>query len=131
MPCDDVDQPRNWPAEHFHSELAFNIEETRKRIADIEDQLREKQFDARVQAKAHALMASLPFALGALDSRLVIMAQQLAAKAERQQMRYFEHVLVTPGTQFVADDPLFNVLAREAAYASSPEVAASPTYKPS
>ena len=84
---DDVDQPRNWPPEHFHSELAFNIEETRKRIADIEDQLRENQFDARVEAKAHAIMASLPFALAALDKSLVVVAQQLAANHENNQRR--------------------------------------------
>lgn len=105
---DQVDQPRQWAADNYDHELAFNIEATRRRIDELEDQLRTNDFGGGVNANADEMLAPLSVSLDALGSQLAMFAKQLAAKAERQQMLYFEHVLQSPAIPFVADDRLFD-----------------------
>lgn len=43
----EVDVPRTWSGNSFDDAITFNIEETRKRIARIEDQLRTNSFETQ------------------------------------------------------------------------------------
>jgi len=103
----EVDQPRTWADEHFHAELAFNLEATQQRIADLEDQMLVNVFDGGVEGKANEMLAPLSVSLSALSEQLALFAKQLGAKAERQQMRYLEHMLNAPWARFQPDDELF------------------------
>lgn len=102
-----VDQPRELPAEAYDDAVSFNIEETRVRIRDLDNQLRSNAFSDQVEANVSAMLEAFGLAIGELDIHLATLARQLAAKAEREQMRYFEHQLLRPERRFEADDPLF------------------------
>jgi hypothetical protein len=108
---DEIDQPRDWPDEHYHCEIAFNVEMMRKRIAELEDQLRDNRFDRDVEAKARQMLEPLSVSMDALSSQLAILAQQLAAKATRQQIVHFEHVLRTPAAG-IGVRPIFAISRR-------------------
>ena len=103
----DVDRPRMWPDDNFEATLALNVEETRRRIEELEDQLRTNVFDGLVDENARQMLVPFSTSLDALSGQLAMFARQLAAKAERQQMRYFDHVLQTPAAPFRVDDALF------------------------
>lgn len=103
----DVDRPRTWPDDNFDATLALNVEETRRRIEELEDQLRTNVFDGLVDENARQMLVPFSTSLEALSGQLAMFARQLAAKAERQQMRYYEHVLHTPAAPFAVDDALF------------------------
>lgn len=102
-----VDHPRDWADEHFDLELAFNLDETQRRISDLEDQMRVNEFDGGVEGKAGEMLAPLSVSLNTLSSQLALFAKQLAARAERQQMRYLEHMLNAPWNGYQPDDQLF------------------------
>lgn len=101
-----VDRPRSFMDDHFDTELAINIEATQQRIGDLEDQMRGNVFDGGVIGKANEMLAPLSVNLNALSNQLALFAQELAARAERQQMRYFEHMLTAPWTGYQPDDQL-------------------------
>lgn len=113
----DVDRPRQWPDNDFDATLALNVEETRRRIEELEDQLRTNVFDGSVDENARQMLVPFSTSLETLGGQLAMFARQLAAKAERQQMRYFEHVLRTPAAPFQVDDALFG---ESAGWASIP-----------
>lgn len=103
----EVDRPRVWADEHFDAELTFNLEQTQRRISELEDQMRVNDFDGGVVGKADEMVAPLFVSLNMLSSQLALFAKQLAARAERQQMRYLEHMLNAPWTGYQPDDELF------------------------
>ena len=103
----DVDLPRTWPDDNFDATLALNVDETRRRIDELEDQLRTNVFDGLVDENARQMLVPFSTSLEALNGQLAMFARQLAAKAERQQMRYFDHVLRSPAAAFQVDDALF------------------------
>lgn len=105
---EEIDQPRDWDPYNYDFILDFNIEETRRRIRELNDQLRDNVFSEGVKANARYMLTNLSISLDALDGKLALFAQKMAAKAERQQMRYFEHVLVNPGAHYYPDDPVFD-----------------------
>lgn len=99
-----VDQPRHFDAENLDREIGWNVEETRARIAELDDQLRTNQFGAGVQANAVEMLRSLSVTLPQLAEDIQRLSMQLAARAEREQMRYFEHQLSAPHSPFQAED---------------------------
>jgi len=105
---EEIDQPRDWDPYNYDFILDFNIDETRRRIRELNDQLRDNVFSEGVKANARYMLTNLSISLDALDGKLALFAQKMAAKAERQQMRYFEHVLVNPGAHYIPDDPVFD-----------------------
>lgn len=103
----EADQPRRFDDENFESDVDFNIEATRERIKQLDDQLRANKFEAEVGIGAADLARALATSLDALDQKLQLLAKQLAAKAQRAQMRYLEQALSSPALPYQADDPLF------------------------
>lgn len=103
----EVDVPRQIDLEEVSGEMAFNIEQTRHRISELEDALRLNQFDAGAAVRADQMLSAIKTSLDQLDGQARIMALQLSVKAERQQMRYLDHSLSTPQQTFHADDPVF------------------------
>lgn len=105
---EQVDVPRPWLAGDFESTINFQLEETRKRIAGLEDQLRANVFHGHVDRNAAEMLTSIGVGLSDLEAHLRGFARQLAAKAEREQMRFYQHQLQHPGKPFEPEDPLFN-----------------------
>lgn len=103
----EIDVPRDINLEEHTGELAFNIEETRKRITELEDVLRLNQFDAGTAVGAGQMLSAIKSSLGDLSTHSKVTALQLSVKAERQQMRYLEHSLSAPQLPFHVDDRVF------------------------
>lgn len=104
---DEVDQPRGWSRDELDDALTFNLEETQNRLAELGEQLLTNDFDHGVDLKAREMLAPLSASLDALSIQLRTFALQLAARAERQQMRYFDHVLRDPTARYTPDDEVF------------------------
>lgn len=102
-----VDQPRSFNAETWDQEIDWNVQETRTRIQELDDQLRTNKFGPGVEANAAEMLRILSLTLPKLADDMQRLSMQLAARAEREQMRYFEHQLSTPFTPFEAEDGVF------------------------
>ena len=102
-----VDVPRSFALDNLDGEIAYNVEECLRRIVVIDQQLLTNTFDGMVSANAHSLIAEIKVTMDQLGSNLVMLAQQLAAKAEREQMRYLIHQLSEPQKSFCVDDKVF------------------------
>ena len=103
----EVDQPRSIPHDNWDAHIAEQIEEARKRIEQLDNQLLANQFDGQTSAHAADALKELNLSLSDMGTTLQTIALQLAAKAEREQLRYLEHQLVRPHTSFKPDDELF------------------------
>lgn len=121
---DEVDQPRGWTSDELDHALRFNLDETQNRIAELSEQLLTNDFDDGVGAKARQMLSPLSVSLDALSSQLRTFALQLAARAERQQMLYFGHVLRDPVARYTPDDEVFAAIPSDAIF---PDSVASPT----
>ncbi len=104
---DEVDQPRDFPADNYDQELDFQLASTRDRIGQLDDQLRSNRYPAGVRWTANELVRQLGVTLPELTEQLRLVAVQLAARAEREQMVYLTHQLTRPATVFVPADQLF------------------------
>ena len=102
-----VDSPRDFLPENIDDEISFNIGESRRRISEIDEQLVLNKFDWMIEDNTRELLSEVQLKLGQLDSNLAMLALQLAAKAEREQMRYLIHQLSEPEKSFVVDDDIF------------------------
>lgn len=122
----EVDQPREIPADHFDREVDFQLEATRNRIAVLDGQLIANQFSPAVQWNAEELVRLLGATLPDLTEQLRLVAMQLAARAEREQMQYLTHQLTSPATVFAPSDQLF----LPGAPTSSPTALHSPQITP-
>ncbi|MEP6966903.1 MAG: DUF6538 domain-containing protein, partial [Pseudomonadota bacterium] len=93
-------------------ELAANVEATSDRLQRLEDQLRKSNFDGKVV-----------FAAGEIASRagcrkddvVSLESQQLAARVEREEMRFLLHRFTKPWEHFVIDDPVLAALPAHSA----------------
>lgn len=103
-----VSLDRRFPMDHLDEEISWNIECSRNRIRELDDQLRANAFDEATQRRASVLTEAGGWSLTDLDDRDTLFALQLAARAEREQMQLLIHVLSNPHRQFVADDPIFH-----------------------
>ena len=102
-----VDVPRDFLSLNLDDEIGFNIVESRRRIAQIDEQLLVNTFDGMVAENARQLLSEIQLGLSELDKTLTMLAMQLAAKAEREQMRYLIHQLSEPEKSFRVDDKVF------------------------
>ncbi|WP_373473408.1 DUF6538 domain-containing protein [Sphingorhabdus lacus] len=102
-----VDVPRDFLLENLDDEISFNIEESSRRIGEINQQLLVNAFDATVADNAQRLLSEIHVGLSQLDSSLAMLAKQLAAKAEREQWRYLIHQLSEPEKSFSVGDEIF------------------------
>ncbi len=117
-----VDSPRNFLPENIDDEISFNIVESKRRIAEIDEQLLFNKFDGMVKYNTRELLSEVQLKLGQLDSSLTILATRLAAKAEREQMRYHIHQLLEPEKQFFVEDNIFLGAANIAPLSASTEI---------
>ena len=104
---DENDVPRQFHPERLDEELDLNIELSRNRIRELDDQLRANQFEGYVEGLADRLVAGLDVSLGDLSPRERILALQLAARAERERQEHFVHQLTSPAQPYAPRDELF------------------------
>jgi hypothetical protein len=85
---DEVDQPRDFPDDHYDQELDFQLASTRDHIGQLDDQLRSNRYSPGIEWTANELVRLLGASLPELTEQLRLVAMQLAARAEREQMQY-------------------------------------------
>jgi hypothetical protein len=95
-----VDQPRDFNEEHFDDDVALNIEASGNRMDELDNQLRANRFDSKVEFSAKRIARKAGGNLLELDPASQLFACQLAARAEREQMRFFVHALTRPSVPF-------------------------------
>jgi hypothetical protein len=76
----EVDVPRDIDLEDHSGELALNIEETQKRISELEDVLSLNQLDAGAAVRAGQMLSAIMSSVDELDAQ----ARMAAASAARQ-----------------------------------------------
>lgn len=103
----ELDQDRNFQSERLDEEVSWNIECSRNRISQLDDQLRANSFEEAVRKRASNLAQAGGWPLADLDEREMLFAFQLAARAEREQMLLLIHMLSNPHRPYVADDQTF------------------------
>jgi integrase len=118
----DLDRARDFDPDNLENEIAYQVEESSSRIADIESQLQYNVFDRQIAIAAARLVAIIGADYEGLSEGQRVVAQQLAARAEREKFRLFIHHLLKPAESFD-----FNDLFDPANVASRP----SPQYAPS
>ena len=96
----DADQPRDFDDEHFDEEVALNVEHSQARLEALDDQLRANSFDPKVEGSAALIAKKAGGSLALLDATSRLYALKLAARAEREQMRFMIHALTTPSERF-------------------------------
>lgn len=104
---EEVDKPRNFAAEHWDEELDFQVSETRRRASELRDQLVSNDYGASVDRRAEELLDLIGVSIAQLSEHLQLIARQLAARSEVQQMEFLEHQLTSPASQFEPSDKLF------------------------
>lgn len=104
---DENDVPRKFHHERFDEDLALNIELSRNRIRELDDQLRANQFEGYVVHIADRLVAGHDVSLGDLSPRERQLALQFAARVARDGQEHFVHLLTSPSQPYVPHDPLF------------------------
>lgn len=99
-----LDRPREFHPMAGDQELAMNVEATRDRLEQLEFQLQANEFDGEVLNVAHLLARRA----GMTDEEVTpFVAQQIAARVQRQVMRALLHELQTPWQRFTSDDEVF------------------------
>lgn len=91
---EELDSPRPFDPEHFDDDVRFNVDCSRERTRELDDQLRSNIFDNSVRSKAAELSSSL--AVQDADPSMRLYALQLAAHAEREQLALHIHLLTSP-----------------------------------
>jgi hypothetical protein len=86
MLAEDIDQPRNFPADNFDEHLDWNLEETANRIRELDDQLKANDFDGTVQRRASEILETAGGIWEDRTDRETLFALQLSARAEREQL---------------------------------------------
>jgi integrase len=108
----ELDQPRHFDPAHFDEEVAFNIESSRARTRELDEQLKTNLFDQAVKVRAEEIVRSTGAELAELSDREQRFSCQLAARAEREQMQLLIHLLQLPHVQYTAEDGLFDTSRR-------------------
>jgi integrase len=103
-----IDVQRPFEDETLGQEIDWNLEETRERVRDLDNQLRTNRFGPGVRANAVEMLQSLSLTIPQLSEDLQRLSMQLAARAEREQMRYLEHQLSVPNSSFDPEDDAFH-----------------------
>ena len=103
----ELDQPRHFDADHFDAEVATNVELSRGRIRDLDDQLRANVFDARTDIAVGAMLDGVDSQFSDLSEKDNLAARQLAAQALREQMQLLVHMLTAPAAPFISTNRVF------------------------
>ena len=103
----EIDQPRHLDADHFDDAIAMNVELSRERIGQIDDQLRANIYDARTGLALGEMLDGVNCRLSDVFVGDQLAAHQLAARAMREQMQLLVHMLTTPAAPFVPSANLF------------------------
>lgn len=104
---EEIDTRPPMEAEQFEALLPSNLERTRKAREERDDALRANNFGEATESKARELVRWVGGTFEELDRPAQLFALQLIARAERQQLRYLEHVLIAPHGRFDPDDEAF------------------------
>jgi len=100
----EADVRRDFDKGHFDDDVALNVEQSRARIDELDDQFRANGFDGRVEHAARRIARKAGGTLDQLDPATKRYALELAANAEREQMRFVVQALVNPGKSFTPAD---------------------------
>lgn len=107
----ELDQSRNFRMERLDEEIGWNLECSRGRIKELDEQLLLNAFDDKTKKRACGLADSSGWTLADLDERKQLFVLQLAARAEREQMQLLIHMLSKPHRGYTAEDELFQQTA--------------------
>lgn len=100
---------RSVRGDHFaDADLAEQLELTQARLAELDEQLRRNDFDRSTEVLAENFLGRLSSSIQEVRTSTRALAAGLAARAERQQLRYLQHQLTSPGQEFLSDDALFS-----------------------
>ena len=102
-------------------QLLIHLELTRQRIAKLDYELQLNQFSPTTVALGDRLARGLGVVAEQLDESLTSLSGQLAARADRQQLRYLVNQLTTPHALFVPDDAVFARDAHRPPLVSAPQ----------
>lgn len=103
--CRDVDRPRGFTSDPSGAELDWQVEQSKARIRELEDALKDRAFEKGSSLEA---LADLEEHLGrSISSNEQLLAEELIVRAKRLQMVYFVHGLTEPTKRFAPDDVVF------------------------
>lgn len=103
----ELDQPRNFPADGFRQTVDWNIHLSQEAILDIDRRLIANDFDEPIRRLAERILDAVGTSLSEVEPHVVVQVQQLAARAFREQQLYFIHQLTKPAEPFRPSDALF------------------------
>lgn len=104
----ELNQPRRFHPDNLAAEVDFNLEESRHRIGVLDAQLIGNDFGPSTHKRAEALLEGLALDLNALQPEQRLLALQLAARAEREQLVKLIHLLSVPIQEYKVTDALFS-----------------------
>lgn len=108
-------------------ELDYQVGMSLDRIAELELQVRTNIYDMAVVARAGRMLDEAGGSSNRLEEGLLLVARQLAARAELEGLRHHLHMMKAPWERFETRDHLFARIAPErAAVARRPAVAEPP-----
>ena len=102
-----VERREAFDLNNLAAEIDFNLSETRRRIAELDAQLSANAFDQQVVASAQHILNDAGLTDRRDDAALPVVARQLAARAEREQLAFLVHSLTSPAKTYRATDDLF------------------------
>lgn len=105
-----VEQREGFDLDNLAAEIDFNLSESRRRIAELDAQLSANTFDGPVTAAAQHILHDAGYADLPDNPALPLMARQLAARAEREQLALLVHSLTNPAKAYRNSDDLFGRL---------------------
>lgn len=116
----ELDQPRDFDPDRVDEEVDLNIDASRRRSAELLDQLRGNNFDGNVRTAAEEIARRAGIEFTTLTERQQLSTLQLAARAQKVQMELFIHLLSDPSRAFEPPDKLFVIPAGEERMPQSP-----------
>jgi hypothetical protein len=104
----ELDRPREFHPVHYDEDIAYRLEMSGQRSRELDEQLVANSFDGQVRHRAQLFASAAGMEFDELGEREQVFAQQLAARAEREQMQLLIHQLKQPHVPYRAEDNLFS-----------------------
>lgn len=102
-----VERREGLDLDNLAAEIDFNLSESRRRIAQLDAQLLANTFDGPVAAAAQHILHDAGYTDNPDNAALPLIARQLAARAEREQLALLVHSLTKPAKTYGNSDDLF------------------------
>ena len=102
-----VERREGFDLENLAAEIDLNLSESRRRIAELDAQLSANTFDGPVTASAQHILHDAGLTYHSDNTAFPIIALQLAARAEREQLALLVHSLTNPAKTYRNSDDLF------------------------